>query len=64
MNLNIVKKNEYRLLHDGVSGFNLLFSHKKVKKYFKLIFKLKKRIKVNWINTRTNKITKEKKQIR
>ncbi len=61
MNLNIVKKNEYRLLHDGVSGFNLLFSLKKIKKYIKLIFNFKKRTKVIRINARTNKIAKEKK---
>ena len=61
MNLNIVKKNEYRLLHDGVSGFNLLISLKKIKKYLKLIFNFKKRTKVIRINARTNKIAKEKK---
>jgi hypothetical protein len=61
LNLNIVKKNEYRLLHDGVSGFNLLFSLKKIKKYIKLIFNFKKRTKVIRINARTNKIAKEKK---
>jgi hypothetical protein len=61
LNLNIVKKNEYRLLHDGVSGFNLLISLKKIKKYLKLIFNFKKRTKVIRINARTNKIAKEKK---